>query len=201
MELLTAARPLRTLAALLLAAAPLAVPPAAAPARAQEPTVECDGQWHFEPVGDPAFKREIADKFTLDNRNGPEPLDQTERTKESLTKTFSHQVDLGFEVTTEAGASFGVFSAGVQTRFGANYGFTVTRSNEVEKETEIRLVAGPGVGYTRYVGIESVQVTGYYERILDCDKRTQRYQRIGPVTEEAPLKGKAVWTETLPDSK
>ncbi|BAJ25994.1 MULTISPECIES: hypothetical protein [Kitasatospora] len=26
-------------------------------------------------------------------------------------------------------------------------------------------------------------------------------QRIGPVTEEAPTRGKAVWTEALPNSK
>nr|WP_237419021.1 ETX/MTX2 family pore-forming toxin [Kitasatospora sp. SID7827] len=185
-------------AALLLAATPLAAAPVAT---AQEPTVECDGKWHFESEGDPVLKREIADKFTLDNRNGPEPLDQTVRTKESLTKTFSNQVDLGFEVGAEASAGFGAFSASVQTKFSASYGFSLTDTNTVEKETEVRLVAGPGVGYTRYVGIESVQVTGYYERILDCDKKTQRYQRIGPVTEEAPTRGKAVWTEALPNSK
>ncbi|MFE2407761.1 hypothetical protein ACFXDE_05385 [Kitasatospora sp. NPDC059408] len=199
MELLNRSRAAVLAAALLAASVPLLAAPQAA--LAQQPTVECDGKWHFEPIGDPVFKREIADKFTLDNRKGPEPLDETVKTKESLTKKFSHKVDLGYEVSAEASSSFGVFSASVKSKFSASYGFAFAETNSVEKETEIRLVAGPGVGYTRYVGIESVQVTGYYERILDCDKKTQRYQRIGPVTDEAPMVGKAVWTETLPDSK
>ncbi|MBV6696768.1 hypothetical protein [Kitasatospora aureofaciens] len=198
MELLTRSRAALA-AALLVGSVPLLAAPQSAVA--QQPTVECDGKWHFDPVGDPVFKREIADKFTLDNRNGPEPLDQTVKTKESLTRKFSHKVDLGYEVEAEASSSFGIFSASVKSKFSASYGFAFSETNSVEKETEIRLTAGAGVGYTRYVGIETVQVTGYYERILDCDKKSQRYQRIGPVTEEAPLKGKAVWTETLPNSK
>ncbi|MFE9139435.1 hypothetical protein [Streptomyces sp. NPDC007355] len=198
MELLTSAR--AAVAALLLAAAvPLMAAPQ--PALAQQDTVECDGKWHFEPIGEPVFKREIADKFTLDNRKGPEPLDRTEKTKESLTKSFSRSVNLGYELSTEASGGFGPFSASVSSKFSASYGFAMAQENKVEKETEVRLTAGPGVGYTYYVGIETVQVTGFYERILDCDKPTQRYQRIGPVNEEAPLKGKAVWTETLPGSK
>ncbi|WP_405017234.1 hypothetical protein OHV05_09215 [Kitasatospora sp. NBC_00070] len=198
MELLTSTR--AALAALLLATAvPLLGTPQAA--LAQQSTIDCDGKWHFEPVGDPVLKRQIADKFTLDNRNGPEPLDRTERTKNSLTKTFSHSVNLGLETSIEASSDFGVFSASVTTKFSAEYGFAFSEENKVEKETEVRLTAGPGVGYTYFVGLETVQVTGFYERILDCDKATQRYQRIGPATEEAPLTGKAVWTETLPGSK
>ncbi|MGW4804512.1 hypothetical protein [Kitasatospora sp. NPDC004272] len=204
MELLTPRRPGRALAAVLLltATAPLAAAP---PAGAQESTVQCDGQWHFEPDGEPVFKREIADEFTFDNRNGTAPMERTVRTKEALSRSYTRQADLGLstgaEAGAEAGAGFRAFSAGLQAGFGADYGISVTESNAIEKETEIRLTAGPGVGYIRYVGLESVQVTGAYERILDCGKRTRRYQRIGPVTEEAPLKGKAVWTETLPNSK
>ncbi|MFD0560642.1 hypothetical protein ACFQ2M_00335 [Kitasatospora saccharophila] len=183
---------------LLTATAPLAAAP---PAGAQESTVQCDGQWHFEPDGEPVFKREVADEFTLDNRDGTVPMERTVRTKEALSRSYTRQADLGLSTGAEAGAGFRAFSAGLQAALGADHGFSVTESNAIEKETELRLTAGPGVGYIRYVGLESVQVTGAYERILDCDKRTRRYQRIGPVTEEAPLRGKAVWTETLPNSK
>ncbi|MEV7025200.1 hypothetical protein [Kitasatospora sp. NPDC093558] len=199
MELLNRSRAAALAAALLATSVPLLAAPQAAVA--QQPTVECDGKWHYEPVGDPVFKREIADKLTFDNRKGSEPRDETVRTKESLTKKFSHKVDLGYEISAEASSSFGIFSASVKSKFSASYGFAFAETNSVERETEIRLTAGVGVGYIRYVGIETVEVTGYYERILDCDKKTQRYQRIGPVTEEAPIIGKAVWTEALPDSK
>ncbi|HET9382837.1 MAG TPA: hypothetical protein VFP69_18675 [Streptomyces sp.] len=184
------------LTALLLTAGSLAAAPQVAVAEPHN--VECDGKWHFEPVGDPILEREVADKFTFDNREGPEPLERVERTKESVTKQFSHSVDLGYEIEAEASASFGAFSASMRSKFSASYGFAFTDTNTVEKETEIKLVAGPGVGYTYFVGIETVKIKGYYERILDCDKPTQRYQRVGPVVEEAPLKGKAVWTKELP---
>lgn len=187
------------LAALVLAAASLAAVPQTALAEPHD--VDCDGKWHFQAIGEPEFEREIASTFTLDNRDGPEPLERVERTKESATKQWSHSVDLGYELEAEASGSFGIFSASLRSKFSAAYGFAFTETNTVEKETEVKLVAGPGAGYTYKVGIETVKVTGYYERILDCDKPTQRYQRIGPVTEEAPLKGKAVWTEELPPLK
>ncbi|MFD7598932.1 ETX/MTX2 family pore-forming toxin [Kitasatospora sp. NPDC059812] len=198
MELLNRSR--TALAALLIASC---VPLLAAPqhAAAQETDIKCDDQWHFASVGDPVLKREIATKFTLDNRKGSAPLEQTEKVKESLTKSFSHKVDLGYSIEAEAKADYKVFSASVKTKFTAAYGFTMTETNSVEKETEVRLTAPVGVGFTYYVGIESAEVTGYYERILDCDKKTQRYQLIGPVTEEVPVVGKAVWTEALPNSK
>lgn len=187
------------LAALVLSAGTLAAVPQAAVAESHD--VECDGKWHFEAVGEPEFDREIASTFTLDNRNGPEPLERVERTKESVTKQFSHSVNLGYEIEAEASTSFGIFSGSLRSKFSASYGFAFTETNSVEKETEIKLVAGPGVGYTYKVGIQTVKIKGYYERILDCDKPTQRYQRVGPATEEAPLKGKAVWTEELPPLK
>jgi hypothetical protein len=200
MERLTFRRT-RALAAALLLAASVPLLSASQTASAQPHDVECDGKWHFEPVGDPTFEREVADKLTIDNRKGPEPVERVERTKETVTKKWSHKVNLGYSVEAEASASFGIFSASMKSKFSAEYGFAVSEANTVEKETEVRLTAGPGVGYTEYVGVETVKVTGYYERILDCDKPTQRYQRIGPAQEEAPVKGKAIWFKALPDSK
>ncbi|MFJ2742507.1 hypothetical protein ACIO3O_22905 [Streptomyces sp. NPDC087440] len=46
-----------------------------------------------------------------------------------------------------------------------------------------------------------VRATGYYERLQGCDTKGQRYLRIGPITETAPLESKAVWTEVLPPLK
>ncbi|MEU2390590.1 hypothetical protein [Streptomyces sp. NPDC007369] len=199
MERLTRKRARTGLAVLVLAAASLAAAPQAALAESHD--VDCDGKWHFEPVGTPKFERVIADTLTIDNRNGSEPLQRTERTKESATRQFSHSVDLGYEVEAEASASFGIFSGSLRSKFSAAYKFAVTDSNTVEKESEVKLIAGVGEGYTYNVGLQTVKIDGYYERILDCDQPTQRYQRIGPVTEEAPLKGKAIWTEKLPALK
>lgn len=177
-----------------LAASALVAMPAAAPTVADAYDVECDGKWHFDPVGDPVFDRVVADSFTFDNRQGNEPLERTERVKETLTRSFSHSAEIGISV--EAG--FDIFAASMKTTLSASYKFSFTETNSIEKETEVRHTVGPRKGYTYNVGIQTVAQSGYYERILDCDRPSQRYQRVGPLTVEVPGVGKAVWTEALP---
>ncbi|MFF6971267.1 MULTISPECIES: hypothetical protein [Streptomyces] len=166
----------------------------AAPAAAEPWDVECDDQWHFDQVGEPIHERVVADKFVYDNRAGNVDLERTETVKESLTRTFSHSMEIGLEVT----AGFKAFFAEMNTTLTTRYSFNMTQTNSIEKETQVHYKVDPGKGFTYYVGLDIVKVTGYYERILGCDTPAQRYQRVGPVTVEVPGVGKADWAVALP---
>ncbi|QDY77150.1 hypothetical protein [Streptomyces qinzhouensis] len=181
-------------AALAVCALAAALLTPAAPAAAQPWDVECDDQWHFDQVGEPIHERVVADKFVFDNRAGNADLKRTETVKESLTRTYSHSMEVGLEVT----AAFKAFFAEMNTTLTTRYSFNMTQTNSVERETQVTYKVKPGLGFTYYVGLDIMKVSGYYERIVGCDTAAQRYQRVGPVTVEVPGVGKADWAVALP---
>ncbi|MFJ8229009.1 hypothetical protein ACIQ9E_03465 [Streptomyces sp. NPDC094448] len=166
----------------------------AAPATADPGTVACDGKWHFVATGSPVQERITAERFTFDNRRSKSPKKYTERTKTTTTSSFTHSVDIGIEVS----AGFDAFGASMSASLKTNYGFTTTRENSIERETEVAYEVGPNEGYIVYIGIETMKVRGYYERINGCDTPAERYQQVGPVTVSVPGSGKVVWSEDLP---
>ncbi|MEU3602478.1 hypothetical protein ABZ714_27765 [Streptomyces sp. NPDC006798] len=186
----------RTVAALCagVLSASLLMTASAAPALADPGDIPCDDQWHFAQVGAPIQERVEAGRFTFDNRKSKSPKKYTERVKKTTTSSYTHSVDVGIEIT----AGFSIFSASMSATLRAGYGFSITQENSVERETEVAYEVGPYEGYIVYIGIETMRVTGYYERILGCDTATQRYQRIGPVTSTVPGTGKVIWSEDLP---
>jgi hypothetical protein len=171
------------------------------PAAAEPADVECDGQWHFEPEGVPEPDFHEIERVTLDNRENDEPFAFEYTTTTTGTQSWSHKVDLGYEVEAEASASFGIFQASLRTKLSAAYGYATEQSRTMEKGKRTELAVSPRDGYVHLVGIDTIKVKGSYERILDCEKPTQRYLRIGPVVEEAPVNNTRIHNIKLPPLK